>query len=76
MAEPARPLPDTAQTGPAATSSGTVAPPPLVAGQPPATPSVHDFGLWSGFEGREELLAGVWCSCSKRSSLTRPTSIT
>ena len=56
MAEPARPLPDTAQTGPAATNSGTVAPPPLVAGQPPATPSVHDFGLWSGFEGREELL--------------------
>jgi len=59
MAKPARPLPDTAPAGPAATApviQTASGPPPGFAGQPPAAPSVHDFGLWSGFEGREELL--------------------
>lgn len=53
MAEPARPLQNAAPAGPGSQQ-------PLVGGQPPAaaavTPSVQDFGLWSGFEGREELL--------------------
>ena len=53
MAEPVRSIPN---TSPPANQPGTAGAPTTAAGQPAALPSVHDFGLWSGFEGREELL--------------------
>lgn len=64
MAEPARPLPATASpnTAPGAVpgaapgAAANAAPPPGTGGKPPAMPTVQEFGLWSGFEGREELL--------------------
>jgi len=52
MAEPARPIPQSASPG----GTPNASPPPGAAGKPPALPSVQEFGLWSGFEGREELL--------------------
>ncbi|MDH5254346.1 MAG: hypothetical protein OEW72_00380 [Gammaproteobacteria bacterium] len=52
MAEAARPLPGDPSSGTAPNAS----PAPAQGGRPPALPSVHEFGLWSGFEGREELL--------------------
>jgi len=57
LAEPARTLRNASPAAPAApVAQKPAGPPPLVPGQPPAMPSVQDFGLWSGFEGREELL--------------------
>ena len=53
MAEPARSIPN---ASPHASQPGSGGEPSAAPGQPAAPPSVHDFGLWSGFEGREELL--------------------
>jgi hypothetical protein len=53
MAEPARSISNAA---PHSTQPGSGSEPSGAAGQPTALPTVHDFGLWSGFEGREELL--------------------
>jgi len=57
MAEPARAL---RNASPAASASSVAPAPggPHPGGAVPASaiPSVQDFGLWSGFEGREELL--------------------
>ncbi|MEO7386742.1 MAG: hypothetical protein ABIX37_07405 [Gammaproteobacteria bacterium] len=56
MAEPARPLSAVATPGTPANASPSPATATATGGKPPAMPSVHEFGLWSGFEGREELL--------------------